>query len=424
MPLFKFDPASDQLAPRPIIIRKSSIGSTDRPSPIGDSPIDEDVSPNVESIGSDVMVDVKSETSARDAMKPPEPIKRAHPSPSSNFAGPENAITKRTPIRSRAPSSTTIESPANSVIGGSKHQEPTPKYPTEIATKSEPYPFASIPTLPSVSRKLFDDEPAQHHFFSSVYNRRRKIKVDENGFGVDDIENYNYSPLSKPPKFTPSTRRQELLLHIFSKEDNGLNNAYFFEILRSETDKTKFDVDLVLDDKESTSLHWAVACGRLNLAKLLIARGATVMKVAKDGETSLMKAITCHAPFSNRSMDSILVLLGSSLFAVDEKKRTALHYAVLLSKYRSKRALSNYYMECISNFIEDTKKTSKISFSSFMDSVDVNGDSALHIACRYRNHRITFLLLSLGASKTIQNSAGETAFSLSAGDPRLKKLMV
>ena len=433
-PLLYFNPATDQLAPKPLVVRKGSIGSNEKVSPAEQStPTDTlRVSPKNEAAGGDSMAVDASETSARDALRPPPPEahgKKTNPSPTSstNLPAPEHAITKRTPIRSRAPSSTTIESPENGLPGrGRKDQEPTPRYQTEIATAAaeSSFHFAPVPVLSSVSRSLFNDEPAQHQFFESVYNRRLRVKHDDHDFGVGDAENYNYAPVPSPPKLSHAARKQELMLHIFSKEDNGLNNAFFFEILRNEKEKMKFDADLLLDDRKSTPLHWAVSCGRINLARLLIARGATVMKFADGGETALMRAMTSVAPFTMRCMDDILVMLGSSLFAVDEKKRSILHHVVLLSKFRSKRPISNYYMECISNFIEDTKKTSKISFTAFLDSTDGRGESALHLACRYRNHRIVFLLLSLGASKAIQNTDGDTPISLSTADPRLKKLMV
>lgn len=430
-PLLSFDPAIHVLAPRPLIVRRKSLGAagSENVSPTLSSTEGVDASP-MASIDA-LSKDLKSETSAREAMamRPPEPVSKKVPSPTGTITAsrmPEHvAITKRTPIRSRAPSSTTIESP-DAPRASLKDQEPTPKYPTEIAhthLSESTYPYAPVPSFPSVSRRLFDDEPAQHHFFASVHNRRQRIKHDDLEFGAGNVDNYTYTPISNPPLLSPAVRNQELLLHIFSKQDNGLNNAYLFELIRDFNEKSHFDVDLVLDERESTLLHWAVACSRINLSRLLLARGATVMKVAKGGETVLMRALTSLPPFTNRSMEEIMVLLGSSLFAADEKKRTALHHAVLLSKFRSKRAMSNYYVECISNFIEDAKKTSLVSFAAFLDSTDEKGETALHLACRYRNHRIVFLLLSLGASKTIQNTAGETAISISAYDPRLKKLM-
>lgn len=336
------------------------------------------------------------------------------------------AITKRTPARSRNPSSSImLASPERGNIQASplspprnNHQEPTPKY-AGVDTTGES-------SLSSISKRLFDEESAQQQFIASVHVKRNRSNK-EGDFSVGDINNYSFEPPIANislPKQTPQSRKQELLMHIFVKQDNGLNNAYFFELLRNSTDKSRFDVDLVLDDRKSTCLHWASQCGRLNLATLLIARGASALSVAENGETPLIRSIHSSFLYAQRNMNSLLTLLGSSLFAVDQNRRSVLHHVVLLSKYRSKRAISNYYMECISNFIEDTRESIQQSYNMFLDASDKNGDSALHIACRYRNHRIVYLLLSLGASNLTQNLAGETPLSIATSDPRLLKLMV
>jgi ankyrin repeat protein len=123
-------------------------------------------------------------------------------------------------------------------------------------------------------------------------------------------------------------------------------------------------------------------------------------------------------------MDELLTMLGPSIFTADESGRTALHYAAGLSRYRSKRAMASYHMDCMARYIEETRSATNSPTIAFVDNTDENMDTALHIACRYRNHKCVMLLLQLGASKEVKNKDGETARDLCKYDYRLLRLLV
>lgn len=325
----------------------------------------------------------------------------------------ENALAKRTPARSRVASSATILT--SPVDLNSMHQEATPHYVQDHSRMDGQF-------NPLVSRRLFDEDSTQHQFFSTIYTKRKTRIRTASDFVATDIDNYDFAPSTATRGLSVEQKKKEILMCIFTQEDNGLNNAYVFELLRSTEDASIFNTELPLDHRNSQALHWAAACGRLNLVRLLIMRGGKAINTADDGETPLIRAINNISPFTERCMPDLIRLLAPSFLIADAKKSTALHHIANLSKVRSKRVISQYYMQSAAAFIVEFKSAQNCD--AFIDSGDESGDTALHIACRHRNHALVYSLLSIGASKTIENLQSETPTSLSAYDPRLKKLMV
>ena len=53
--------------------------------------------------------------------------------------------------------------------------------------------------------------------------------------------------------------------------------------------------------------------------------------------------------------------------------------------------------------------TTHHGFKPFIDATDLNGDTALHLACRFKNRPLVEMLMGLGASTLIQNKKSITA---------------
>ncbi|KAJ3320637.1 hypothetical protein HDV06_005155 [Boothiomyces sp. JEL0866] len=315
-----------------------------------------------------------------------------------------------TPTRSRVPSAATLNnspkriSPAN--------QEPTPQYPNDENDYSPPRYSSSI--------RLFDEDASQTGFLKSV--RARRLPSPE---GVaPDIDEYDFKPiLDTPLILSTAEKKQKILMHIYIEEDDDVCNAIFFEYIRSIDEPLKFDMDLVLDDMGNTPLHWAAACGKVNLVRLLLKKGADPLSLANNDETALMRAVKFSSNYHNQCMGELIALLESSLLNVDANGETVLHHIAQLSNFRSKRSISHYYMRCISEYIENNRLSANPKFQDFLDAQNQIGDTALHIACRYTNHLIVAMLLEFGASRDIANNEEETATSLSLYDMRLRKVM-
>jgi len=283
---------------------------------------------------------------------------------------------------------------------------------------------ASSNTLAATSpqrepRNLFDEDQTQHQFFKAIYSRRKNRSKD---FAVTDISNYDYPPPKNSPSLDMDVRKKKALVHIYTEQDNALNIALFFELLRSDPPEKGFLIDLELDSKGNTALHWATSCSRMNLVECLLARGANSTQQALDGHTPLMRAVNSGEPFRSQTFQVLMKLLSPSVFSKTSKGETVLHQIALLSRFRSKRQRAQYYMQCIVRHIEENKLKSTL-FAEFIDQPDSKGDTALHIACKYRNHGIAVALLDLNASKMPANLEGETPFSYCGADPRLRKLM-
>jgi ankyrin repeat protein len=328
----------------------------------------------------------------------------------------DNPIAKRTPARSRVASTVTnLTSPVVQAGLLFKEQEVTPQV--------NDYMDSLAPDFSSVSKRLFPTEGVLHGFFATVYAKRNG-KPNSPVFAANVVSNYDYAPVANLPAFSNSQKIQEILIHVYTKEDNALNNAYLFELLRDSTDPKKFLTDLILDSQGKTLLHYAAANGRLNLIQLLVARGADSTNVSQRGESPLMSAVASSWPFTSRIMPKLLDLLQKCMSVVNEKKQTFIHQIALLSKLRSRRVMASYYMECVAKYFENAKTLEPPPLSPLIDAVDFEGNTALHIACYYRNHRLIHALLSIGASKVIQNLKGESPDSIASFDPRLKKLLV
>jgi hypothetical protein len=317
----------------------------------------------------------------------------------------------KTPVRSRVASAATPGvSPTRAEFG---QQEPTPHSKEYIRERE----FV-LPT--TLTKRLFDEENAQRDFFDSVYARKR-TRTSESY-----IESEEHEIPVVVTKFTSKEeRKQMIMMHIFVEEDSEYNTLLFDQLIKDEQIESGYDLEIKLDDSNGTLLHWAAAYGRISLVELLISKGMKV-NVRSDGDiTPLMHAIDSVRNYSNKSMDRLLNLLGESLFSVDSEGRTALHYVNHLCRFRSKQQMSAYYMECIAHYIEDARLASKSPFIGFVDLPEHKTKStALHIACHYRCHKNAAMLIRLGAAKTLENSKGETAISLSANDYRLLYLMV
>jgi ankyrin repeat protein len=330
-----------------------------------------------------------------------------------------STLAERTPARSRV---------ASSAIPTEKSPQRVSPVPIHVAQEQTPKRANDKPQQPKLqplfSQNSFDEDETQSMFLHSIHSRRNVQETSPFDLNPGELFNYEFKEYPTIVHGSLKQRKKDILLHIFTQEDNGLGVAVLFEMLRREKPNIGFLVDLPLDNLNNTPLHWAASCARLNLCKILIARGASPSVTADDGITPIMRAVNSSTCYKERSFLQLLDMLQSSLLAKDVYNQTVLHHVALLSKYRSKRQIAQYYMQCLAKVIILSRFSKDIPYAAFVDSCDNNGESALHIAVRYRNHGLIHTLLTLGASKIVQNFQGESPFSLCGSDPRMRKLLV
>jgi len=165
------------------------------------------------------------------------------------------------------------------------------------------------------------------------------------------------------------------------------------------------NVDLPMDAHGHTALHWAAALGRVQLLELLLSRGADLCKVNNDGESALIRAVLVTHSYELQTFPALLEILTKTIGLADKKNRTVFHHIAMTAAYKSHAASAEYYMECLTRWIDGRSVNGGI-IPSIVNAQDKNGDTALNIAAKHDNERIVQLLLELGADRMIENSVG------------------
>ncbi|GAM22126.1 hypothetical protein SAMD00019534_053010 [Acytostelium subglobosum LB1] len=196
-----------------------------------------------------------------------------------------------------------------------------------------------------------------------------------------------------------------------------------------EKDGLKADA---LDEDERTLLHWAAANGRMDVAAYLINEHKISPNTCDDGGwTPLLSASSSgHA-----HMVRLLLENNADANCANEAKRTPLHYAcskgkadivdlLLQNGAKSRkddtgaspihRAAANGSVVIIERLIKAEKNN--------IDSQNVEGDTAAHIAVMYGYDEVVTLLLSLGADFTIENKEKKTPIQLASPSIRVQMM--
>ncbi|EPB88064.1 hypothetical protein HMPREF1544_05126 [Mucor circinelloides 1006PhL] len=187
------------------------------------------------------------------------------------------------------------------------------------------------------------------------------------------------------------------LLHYFMSSKNSIPSLF----TRPPAD---LDFNVIIDDEGHTSLHWAAAMARIKIVKLLIENGADLYRVNYKGQTALMRSVLFSNNFDNKTFESLLDLLRTTIFNIDKKDQTVFHHTAAMSDWKGKIYASRYYMECLINKL----KNNQSELISILNVQDTNGDTALTIAAKIGNRRLIKLMIDAGASTEIANEDGLT----------------
>ncbi|KAJ3310907.1 hypothetical protein HDU76_003253 [Blyttiomyces sp. JEL0837] len=168
--------------------------------------------------------------------------------------------------------------------------------------------------------------------------------------------------------------------------------------LHKYTMPTGFDINMTLDEFESTAVHYAAALSKIELLSTLVTLGASVTKTNSNNESALIYAVM----FGKRSeyFVKLLPLLADTISITDDNNRTVVHHIVL--KAVTKRADSSvYYLRCLFDFCNG----GQFNVKSFIDIQDTDGNTALNIAARMgsRMRVVIEILLQAGANPHIPN---------------------
>uniref|UniRef100_A0A7N6A7Q6 Ankyrin 2 n=1 Tax=Anabas testudineus TaxID=64144 RepID=A0A7N6A7Q6_ANATE len=165
-----------------------------------------------------------------------------------------------------------------------------------------------------------------------------------------------------------------------------------------------------------TPLHIAAHYGNVNVATLLLNRGAAVDFTARNGITPLHVA----SKRGNTNMVRLLLDRGSQ---IDAKTRVTLHVAAHCGHYRVTKLLLDKRKDSHNGFtplhIACKKNRVKVmellvKYGASIQAITESGLTPIHVAAFMGHLNIVLLLLQNGASPDVSNIRGETALHMAA----------
>jgi ankyrin repeat protein len=250
--------------------------------------------------------------------------------------------------------------------------------------------------------------------------------------GHQDMDNGFLMPLPPLPlpTGTQDTLKKSLLMSLFTdphQTDFSKHEAFLKLKLQ--------ELEMPVDNTAHTALSWAATLARVPLLKHFIAKGASIFRVNRAGETALMKACVVTNNLDMGTFPDILELLGPTIELRDARGRTVLHHIAITSAVKGRSQASKYYLESLLEFVvrQGSAPNSQQSFTSgppalrsmgigrFMSEIvnvqDKSGDTALNIAARIGNRSIISQLLEVGADPSISNRSNLCPIDFGIGDP-------
>jgi ankyrin repeat protein len=296
---------------------------------------------------------------------------------------------------------------------------------------------------PEKRLKMDPEQDEFHSYSDATYNIQSEVSLSENFFDFHDAKTYynnaygyygvdpylhTYHQQHMPPPAQspiavaatePSSERHRtaiMALFLNTSSNPGQESMFLHSILPPD-----FDIDLILDEKGHTALHWAAALANINLLTLLIQKGAQMDRLNFAGESALIRSIMVTHNFDRQCFLDLLTILKDTILIADKKNRTVLHHICLTASTKGKSQPSYYYMQCLLEFIaksaydeamssqlvhSDSQMSLGNRFASFLNSVDFCGDTAVNIAARLGNRQLFDMLVESGANVNIANCSG------------------
>jgi transcription factor MBP1 len=171
-----------------------------------------------------------------------------------------------------------------------------------------------------------------------------------------------------------------------------------------------FQPDWAIDQEEHTAMHWAAAMGDVEVMKQLKKFGAALHAQNIRGETPLMRAVLFTNCKDKQSMPLVVKELISTVHMTDQCAATVLHHAAASTAQLTKHKPARYYMDVICNKMQEVFEPEHTQ--SILDSQDMDGNTAIHIAAKNCARKVIRALVGRGARTDILNNEGISAETL------------
>ncbi|XP_044038897.1 ankyrin-2b isoform X5 [Siniperca chuatsi] len=220
-------------------------------------------------------------------------------------------------------------------------------------------------------------------------------------------------------------------LHIAARKDDTKSAALLLQNDHNADVQSKMMVNRTTENGKSgfTPLHIAAHYGNVNVATLLLNRGAAVDFTARNGITPLHVA----SKRGNTNMVGLLLERGSQIDAKTRDGLTPLHCAarsghdtsveLLLERgapllARTKNGLSPLHMAAQGDHVECVKHL--LQHKAPVDDVTLDYLTALHVAAHCGHYRVTKLLLDKRANPNARALNGFTPLHIACKKNRVK----
>lgn len=223
-----------------------------------------------------------------------------------------------------------------------------------------------------------------------------------------------------------------------SPSSPNASQAVPFEDLMHEVDSAHphvpLNLNIPVDERGNTPLHWLASIANLELVKKLVEHGSNRLIGDNIGESALVKAVKSVNNYDSGTFEELLDYLYPCLILEDTMNRTILHHIVITSGMAGCSAAAKYYLDILMGWI--VKKQSrpltgtgsdeilealdlKWVINNMLNAVDSNGDTSLNIASRLGNVAIVDALLDYGADPYVANKSGLRPVDFGAGTTKL-----
>ncbi|XP_026059946.1 ankyrin-2 isoform X5 [Carassius auratus] len=220
-------------------------------------------------------------------------------------------------------------------------------------------------------------------------------------------------------------------LHIAARKDDTKSAALLLQNDHNADVQSKMMVNRTTENGKSgfTPLHIAAHYGNVNVATLLLNRGAAVDFTARNGITPLHVA----SKRGNTNMIALLLDRGAQIDAKTRDGLTPLHCAarsghdtaveILLERgapllARTKNGLSPLHMSAQGDHVECVKHL--LQHQAPVDDVTLDYLTALHVAAHCGHYRVTKLLLDKKANPNARALNGFTPLHIACKKNRVK----